>query len=138
MSEVNEIEEDFYFKADAGQIFISPADETPMDPHDAWADELDIAYAAHYLSESSKLEVTHVAHSWAGLRTFASDRLPVIGFSSAQPAYFWFAGQGGYGIQTSPALAQIAATLLLGTELPENLSAAVIDPLSFSPTRFNG
>jgi len=138
MPEVNEIEEDFYFKPDAGQLFVSPADETPMEPHDAWADEMDIAYAAHYLDECSTLEITHVAHSWAGLRTLSADRLPVIGFSAHKPDFFWLAGQGGYGIQTSPAVAQLAAALLTGTDLPENLIKAEVDPATFSPSRFGG
>jgi D-arginine dehydrogenase len=138
MPEVNEIEEDFYFKPDAGQLFVSPADETPMEPHDAWPDEMDIAYAAHYLSECSTLDITHVAHSWAGLRTLSPDRLPVIGFSARQPGFFWLAGQGGYGIQTSPAVAQLAAALLTDTDLPENLTRAGIDPATFSPSRFGG
>ncbi|MES0884967.1 NAD(P)/FAD-dependent oxidoreductase [Roseibium sp. SCP14] len=136
MPEVNEIEEDFYFKPDAGQLFVSPADETPMEPHDAWADEMDIAYAAHYLTECTTLEITHVAHSWAGLRTFAPDRLPVVGFSEAVPGFFWFAGQGGFGIQTSPALGQLAAAALTGSDLPENLMAAGVDVAGFLPSRF--
>lgn len=138
MPEVNEIEEDFYFKPDAGQLFVSPADETPMDPHDAWADEMDIAYAAHFLSECSTLEITHVAHSWAGLRTFAPDRLPVIGYSAAEPAFFWLAGQGGYGIQTSPAVAQLAASVLLQQPLPPHLVQAGLTAAQFSPSRLKG
>ncbi len=121
MPEVSEIEEDFYFKPDAGQLFVSPADETPMDPHDAWPDEMDIAYAAHHLSECSTLDITHVAHSWAGLRSFSPDRLPVIGYSADVPDFFWLAGQGGYGIQTSPAVAQLATQALLNARLSERL-----------------
>ncbi|MDA7966946.1 FAD-binding oxidoreductase [Ruegeria sp.] len=138
MPEVNEIDEVFYFKPDAGQLMISPADETPVDPHDAWPEELDIAYAAHYLSECTTLEVTHVAHSWAGLRTFASDRLPVIGFSGQAESLFWLAGVGGYGIQTSPAVGQIAAALLTGTDPPSNVTASGVNAARFSPARFEG
>ncbi|WP_424830113.1 NAD(P)/FAD-dependent oxidoreductase [Ruegeria sp.] len=136
MPEVNEIDEVFYFKPDAGQLMVSPADETPVDPHDAWPEELDIAYAAHYLSECTTLEVTHVAHSWAGLRTFAKDRLPVIGFSGQIEGLFWLAGVGGYGIQTSPAVGQLAASLLTGTQMPSNLTRAGVDASLFSPSRF--
>ena len=136
MPEVNEIDEDFYFKPDAGQLMVSPADETPVAPHDAWPEELDIAYAAHYLSECTTLEVSHVAHSWAGLRTFARDRLPVIGFSGQVPGLFWLAGVGGYGIQTSPAVGQIAAALLTGADMPADVAEAGVDPALFSPSRF--
>ncbi|MFQ8433089.1 NAD(P)/FAD-dependent oxidoreductase [Amaricoccus sp. W119] len=135
MPEVNEIDEVFYFKPDAGQLMVSPADETPVDPHDAWPEELDIAYAAHYLGECTTLEVTHVAHSWAGLRSFAGDRLPVIGFSGQAEGLFWLAGLGGYGIQTSPAAGQIAAALLTGAEIPASAVAAGVDPAAFSPSR---
>lgn len=138
MPEVNEIEEDFYFKPDAGQLFVSPSDETPMEPHDAWPDEMDIAYAAHYLDECSMLEITHVAHSWAGLRTLSPDRLPVIGFSVQNPDFFWLAGQGGYGIQTSPAVAQLATALLIGAGQPSHLSRAGVEAATFSPSRFKG
>ncbi|SPJ30965.1 NAD(P)/FAD-dependent oxidoreductase [Falsiruegeria mediterranea] len=131
--EVNEIDELFYFKPDAGQLMVSPADETPVDPHDAWPEELDVAYAAHYLGECTTLEVTHVAHSWAGLRTFAPDRLPVIGFSEQVEGLFWLAGVGGYGIQTSPAVGQIAAALLSEAPLPHPV--ADFDPRLFSPSR---
>ncbi|WP_323776365.1 FAD-binding oxidoreductase [Leisingera sp.] len=136
MPEVNEIDEVFYFKSDAGQLMVSPADETPVAPHDAWPEELDIAYAAHYLSECTTLEVNHVAHSWAGLRTFAADRLPVIGFSGQAEGLFWLAGVGGYGIQTSPAVGQIAAALLTGAELPIDVVNAGVTAAIFSPSRF--
>ncbi|MEM9629925.1 MAG: FAD-binding oxidoreductase [Pseudomonadota bacterium] len=136
MPEVNEIDEVFYFKPDAGQLMISPADETPVEPHDAWPEEIDIAYAAHYLSECTTLDVTHVAHSWAGLRTFAPDRLPVIGQSRKIEGLFWLAGLGGYGIQTSPAVGQIAAALLLDAEIPEEFHAAGLGAEIFSPSRF--
>ena len=136
MPEVSEIDEVFYFKPDAGQLMVSPADETPVEPHDAWAEDLDIAYAAHYLTECTTLEFNHIAHSWGGLRTFAQDRLPVIGFSGQVEGVFWLAGVGGYGIQTSPAVGQIAAALLNETELPANVIQAGIDPANFSPSRF--
>jgi len=135
MSEVSEIDELFYFKPDAGKLMVSPADETPVDPHDVRPEELDIAYAAHYLAECTTLDVRHIAHSWAGLRTFAADRLPVIGASSQLDGFFWLAGLGGFGIQTSPAVGQIAAALLLETPLPDELCAAGVDVSAFSPSR---
>lgn len=138
MSEVSEIDELFYFKPDAGRLMVSPADETPVDPHDVRPEELDIAYATHYLGECTTLNVRHIAHSWAGLRTFASDRMPVIGASRQVDGFFWLAGLGGFGIQTSPAVGQIAAALLLGASLPDNLGAAGVDVAAFSPSRPKG
>lgn len=135
LPEVNEIDEDFYFKPDAGQLMVSPADETPVDPHDAWAEEIDIAYAAHFLTESTTLDIRHIAHSWAGLRTFAPDRLPVIGSSGKVPGLFWLAGLGGYGIQTSPAVGRIAAALLLDVDLPPECCATGIDVAALCPAR---
>lgn len=136
MPEVNEIDEVFYFKPDAGQLMVSPADETPVAPHDAWPEEMDIAYAAHYLSECTVLDIQHVAHSWAGLRTLSPDRLPVIGPSSSVDGYFWLAGLGGYGIQTSPAVGLYASALLLGEPLPPVLQQAGLVADQFSPSRF--
>ena len=136
MPEVNEIDEMFYFKPDAGQLLISPADETPVDPHDAWPEELDIAYAANYLTECTTLDVQHVAHSWAGLRTLSKDRLPVIGLSSQVDGFFWLAGLGGYGIQTSPAVGQIAAALLTGVPIPDAITQTGLADNLFSPARF--
>ncbi len=138
MPEVNEVDEDFYFKPDAGQLMVSPADETPVEPHDAWPEDLDIAYAAHYLTECSTLEFEHIAHKWAGLRTFAPDRLPVVGFSSKQPNFFWLAGQGGYGIQTSPALGRMAASLIHSQTIPEDMAQLGLTSDTFSPARFGG
>ncbi|MAO28354.1 MAG: glycerol-3-phosphate dehydrogenase [Roseovarius sp.] len=136
MSEVCEVDELFYFKPDAGKLMVSPADETPVDAHDVRPEELDIAYAAHYIGEVTTLDVRHIAHSWAGLRTFASDRLPVIGASQEVEGFFWLAGLGGAGIQTSPAVGQIAAALLRATPLPDNLCQAGVDVTAFSPDRF--
>ena len=136
MPEVNEVEEDFYFKPDAGQLFVSPADETPVDPHDAWPEEMDVAIAADFVDQCTTLEITRVAHSWAGLRTFAPDRLPVVGFDTAHPAFFWYAGQGGYGIQTSSALARIGRAAALNTSPDRDLLALELTPERFSPARF--
>ena len=136
--EVNEIEETFYFKPDAGQLMISPADETPVNAHDAWPEEIDIAYAAHYLTECTTLEIKHVAHSWAGLRTISPDRLPVIGASLKVEGLFWLAALGGFGIQTSPAVGQLAAALLTGDPIPAESVWEGIDPDTFSPKRFGG
>lgn len=130
---VNDVDEEFYFKPDAGRLFVSPGDETPSPPMDAWPEEIDIAMGAARLEAATTLAVQRIAHSWAGLRTFAPDRVPVVG---AEGAFFWLAGQGGYGIKTAPALSRAAAGLILTGRLPDDLAAAGIDAAALSPARF--
>jgi D-arginine dehydrogenase len=130
-----DINETFYFKSDgAGGLWLSPHDETPSDPVDAAPDELDIAMAIARLEQVVDWPIRAVTHKWAGLRSFAPDRLPVYGFDVAQPDFFWFAGQGGFGIQTAPAAAKIAASAILG-KVADN-SVTHIDPGRYSPARF--
>ena len=136
MPEVNEIDDSWYFKPEAGRLLVSPADATQSEPCDAQPEDLDIAYAAYYLEEATTLEVKTIAHKWAGLRTFAPDRLPVVGFAPDAPGFFWLAGQGGYGIQSSPALGQYAADLLLDGNLSSGLRSAGLDGNEFLPSRF--
>ena len=133
---VNDVEERFYFKPDAGSLFLSPADETPVEPMDAQPEELDIAEAVERVEAATTLQVKRLKARWAGLRTFAPDRTPVVGFSSAGSGFFWLAGQGGYGIQTAPALSRTAAALLLGAALPAQLAEQGVDPAALSPERF--
>jgi D-arginine dehydrogenase len=110
---VIDVGETVYFKPDAGRLLISPADETDTEPCDAQPDDLDVAIAADRIERMTTLSVRRIAHRWAGLRTFAPDRTPVCGFDPRTEGFFWLAGQGGYGIQTSPALAALAARLVL-------------------------
>jgi D-arginine dehydrogenase len=110
---VIDADETVYFKPDAGRLLISPADETDTEPCDAQPDDLDIAIAADRIERMTTLTVRRIAHRWAGLRTFAPDRTPVCGFDPRAEGFFWLAGQGGYGIQTSAALAALAARLIL-------------------------
>jgi D-arginine dehydrogenase len=135
---VNDVDEQFYFKPDAGSIFLSPADETPSEPTDAQPEELDIAAAVDRFEQATTLQVRRLKARWAGLRTFAADRTPVVGFSPIAPDFFWLAGQGGYGIQTAPALSRAAAALLLGTALPADIAAQGLDVSAMSPARFPG
>lgn len=136
LPEINEIDETYYFKPDAGRLLASPADETPCEPADVQPEEIDIAYAAHYLQEATTLTIGRIASSWAGMRSFSADRLPVIGPANDNPAFFWLAGQGGYGILTSPALGRLAAHLLTGTPLPPDFAREGVEPTRFSPARF--
>jgi D-arginine dehydrogenase len=133
---VNDIDEQFYFKPDAGSIFLSPADETPAEPGDAQPEEWDIAAAVDRIEQATTLQVRRLKARWAGLRTFAPDRTPVVGYSPSAPAFFWLAGQGGYGIQTAPALSRAAAALVLGSALPDDLTAQGLEAAAMSPQRF--
>ena len=133
---VIDIDENFYFKPSGGTIWLSPADETPSPPCDAQPEELDIARAVHHMEEATSIRVRRIEHQWAGLRTFSSDRTPAVGFDPTCDGFFWLAGQGGYGIQTAPALSEIAAHLLGAGDLPKDLVAPqeVLDALN--PGRF--
>ena len=125
----------FYFKPEAGgRVWLSPHDETPCDPCDSAPEEYDVALAIHRLQSVVDWEIERVEHSWAGLRTFAPDRLPVFGFDPDAHGFFWFAGQGGFGIQTAPAAAKLAASLILGCQADAMISG--IDPAPYSPQRF--
>ena len=119
--------ETFYAKPDAGNLMISPADEDPVEAHDVWADDMVLAEGLHRFEQAVTVPVTHVSHSWAGLRTFASDRTPVVGFDPRKKGFFWLAGQGGYGIQTAPALSRLTMNLITHTTpaLPDNVVAAL-------------
>ncbi|MFK7915431.1 MAG: NAD(P)/FAD-dependent oxidoreductase [Pseudomonadales bacterium] len=128
-------DESFYAKPDAGALLVSPADEHPSAPVDAQPEELDIAYAVHNVQQALHLEQPRVRHAWAGLRSFVSDRTPVIGEAADQPGFFWLCGQGGHGIQTAPAAAALAAALLLQQSLPPELARTNFDPAWVSPRR---
>ena len=114
-----DIEENFYFKPDAGRLLVSPADETPMPPCDVQPDELDIAIAIDRLMRATTIEVARVERKWAGLRSFVSDKTTVNGFDPLADGFFWLAGQGGYGIQTAEAMARCAVSLIECGELAD-------------------
>jgi len=127
---VLDISERFYFKPEAGRLWLSPHDETPSPACDAAPEELDVAMAIDRFEQVCDWKVLRVERKWAGLRSFSPDRLPVYGFDPGNSGFFWFAGQGGFGIQTAPAAADLAAGLLLGA--PEG----PINAMPFSPNRF--
>lgn len=125
----------FYFKPEAGgRLWVSPHDETPCAASDCAAEEYDVALAIDRLQQAVDWKAERVEHSWAGLRSFAPDRLPVYGFAPGHPGFFWCAGQGGFGIQTAPAAAKLAAALLLGRA--SDPLVADIDPEPYRPDRF--
>ena len=126
----------FYCKPDAGgRLWLSPHDETPTVPGDAAPEEVDVARAIARLQDVVDWRVEAVEHRWAGLRSFAPDRLPVIGPASDHDRFFWFAGQGGFGIQTAPAAADLAARYILGEAGPE--LDRQIEPAAYAPARFD-
>ena len=131
-----DIEENFYFKPDAGRLLISPADETPMPPCDVQPDELDIAIAIDRLIRATTIKVARVERKWAGLRSFTPDKTTVNGFDPLAGGFFWLAGQGGYGIQTAESMARCAMSLIDSGELPAEIRAAGLDASTLSPARF--
>jgi D-arginine dehydrogenase len=129
---VIEVAERFYFKPDAGRLLISPADETDTEPCDAQPEDLDVAVAADRIEQATTLVIRRISHRWAGLRTFAPDRTPVCGFDARTEGFFWLAGQGGYGIQTAPALARLTADLIGGSPGASGEIAAAVSPARFA------
>ncbi|HEY9091061.1 FAD-binding oxidoreductase [Parasphingorhabdus sp.] len=127
----------FYFKPEAGgSYWLSPHDETPVDPCDAAPEEWDVAVAIDRFQSIMDVEIRSVTRKWAGLRSFAPDRLPVYGFDPVEPGFFWFAGQGGFGIQTAPAAAKLAKSIFLDRE--REASVRSIDAALYDPVRFAG
>jgi D-arginine dehydrogenase len=125
----------FYFKSDNGRVWLSPHDETPTEPCDAAPEELDVAHAIDRFQRVTEWRIEALEHRWAGLRSFAPDRLPVYGEDPLVPGFIWFAGQGGFGIQTAPAAARLGAQIMLGHGADAMTSA--IDPARYHPARFH-
>jgi D-arginine dehydrogenase len=132
---VDDVGEEFYFKPDAGRLFVSPADATASPPVDAYPEDLDVAAGVERLERATTLNVNRVTRSWAGLRTFAADGSPVVGLDDRIDGFCWLAGQGGYGIKTSPALARACADLIRGRPLPDELTRLGISANDLSPAR---
>jgi len=134
---VGDVAETFYFRPEGTGLLISPAEETPSDPCDARPDELDVARAIENVNAATTLRLRSVSATWAGLRTFAPDRVPVAGWDPELPGLAWLAGQGGYGIQLAPALAAFAAALVRGEDTPARLRAEGVDAAALSPARLD-
>lgn len=131
----SEVDDAFYVNPEGTQFLCSPADETPCPPSDAKPDELEIARAIEAINAATTLGVRGISSSWAGLRTFAPDRTFVVGEDPGAPGFFWLAGQGGYGIQTAPSAARLAAALVLGQDVPADLVARGLDLTQLAPRR---
>ncbi len=126
---VGDAAETWYAAPKAGKLMVSPADADPIEACDVWPDDMVLAEGLHRFSEAMTFEVARVERTWAGLRSFSPDGEPVVGFDPAAEGFFWLAGQGGYGIQTAPALSHLAADLVLGRD-------PSLDPRPFAPARF--
>jgi D-arginine dehydrogenase len=132
---VIDADEQFYFKPEAGKLLLSPADETPTPPCDVQPEDIDVAIGVDRVQAALDFEVQRVRHRWAGLRTFSPDRAPVVGFDTHVPGFFWCAGQGGYGIQSAPAMARTAAALAMQQALPADVAAEGLAAEDLSPRR---
>jgi D-arginine dehydrogenase len=132
---IADVDDAFYVKPERGRVLCSPADETAQPPGDARADEVEMARAIEVINEVTTLDVRHVRSSWAGLRTFVPDRAPVVGYDDDRPGFFWFAGQGGYGIQLAPALARTGAALVREQPLPVDVAALGLTAAAIGPAR---
>ena len=130
-----DVDEQFYLKPDAGKLLLSPADETPSPPCDASPEELDVAIAIDRIQQAAVLPVRRIAHKWAGLRSFVADKCPVVGFAPDAPGFFWLAGQGGYGIQSAPAMARWAAAAALGLRPPADIADEGVSAAALAPRR---
>ena len=124
--------DELYFAPESGRLFASPMDEVPSEPTDAQPEEYEVALAAHRMEERTMLEVRNIHSRWAGLRTFTADRHPAVGFAPDADGFFWLAGQGGFGLQTSPALARMTAALIFGDPWPD----VDVRPEALDPGRF--
>jgi len=129
------LDESFYMKPDAGMFLGSPANADPVEPHDVQPEELDIAMGIYQIEEATTLTIRRPTRTWAGLRSFVSDGNLVSGFDPQVPGLFWVAAQGGYGIQTSPAMGQASAALVRGQALPEHLERFGLNAAMLSPAR---
>ena len=127
--------DDFYILPESGRLMASPVDEIESDPCDAQPEEYDVALAAWKVERYTTLPVARIAHRWAGLRTFARDRTPAIGFDPDAPGFFWLAGQGGFGLQTAPAVAEAVEALATGGEWPARLAALGVVAEEVAPRR---
>lgn len=134
---VVDADERWYFKPEGPNVLGSGASEIPSEPVDASAPEIDVALGIERINANTNLSIRSVHNTWAGLRTFSPDRNPVVGFDTAAPGFFWLAGQGGYGIKTSPALGELSASLIVSDIFPERIASFGISRDELAPHRFS-
>lgn len=129
---VKTVGDELYFAPESGRLFASPMDEVPSEPMDAQPDDYEVALAAHRVEQRTTMEVKRIVHKWAGLRSFSPDNNPVAGFAPDSEGFFWLAGQGGFGLQTSPGMGAIVTSLIAGMPWP----MAEVTAEELSPRRF--
>ena len=127
--------ENWYFKPDAGVLLVSPANADAVSAQDVQPEELDVAIAVDRVEAVTSMRIRQVRRKWAGLRSFVADKTPVLGFAPDAPGFFWLAGQGGYGIQTAPAMGEMTAAWLRGLPMPPQLAALGVTCTDLAPTR---
>lgn len=133
---VLDVDDEFYFKPESGRLLTSPGDESPIAPCDVQPEEIDIAITIDRIQKAIHIDAPRIENSWAGLRTFSRDRRPVVGFDPDHEGFFWFVGQGGYGIQTAPAMGRLAEALVTKSPLPGELGEFGVDAATYAPARF--
>lgn len=134
---VGDVGETWYAKPSGGRLLVSPAEAEPVEPHVAYADDMTLAEGIARFEAAVDMEVTRLEGSWGGLRSFAPDGNLVCGFDQEAEGFFWLIGQGGYGIQTSPALGELAAALVRGADTPGYIEREGLNLQDISPARFN-
>ena len=133
---VLDVDDQFYFKPESGRMLTSPGDETLVPPSDVQPEEIDIAVTIDRIQKATTIAAPRVESSWAGLRTFAPDRTPVVGADPDATGFFWFAGQGGYGIKTSPVMGRMLETLIVEGRVPDDLAPYPVSAATYAPNRF--
>ena len=133
-----DVDEQFYFKPESGRVLGSLADETPSPPCDAQPEEIDVAMAVDRIERATTFQIRRIERRWAGLRSFVADKTLVAGFDADVPGFFWCAGQGGYGIQTAPAMGMTVAALAAGEGLPQEVRDLGLEESALSPARCQG
>jgi D-arginine dehydrogenase len=134
---VTDVGETWYAKPQSGKMIVSSADATPVEPHDAYADDMAIAEGIDRMMTATTIEVERLDHSWGGLRTFAPDGSPVVGFDPQTEGFFWLVGQGGYGIQSAPGLSAMAADMARRLPIPKRVIDMGLNLADIAPGRFN-
>ena len=129
---------EIYLKPSSGKIMASPGDQTPVEPQDIQPDDMDVAVLADWLERHTAIRIRRIDHSWAGLRSFVADEVPVVGFDPQLKNFFWLAGQGGFGIMMSAALARLSAGLIDQGRMPPEFIAQGLSEHDLSPARCQG
>ena len=132
---VIDIDEQWYFKPDAGQLLGSPANADATTPHDVQPEELDIAIGIDRIMQATQFDIRRPKHTWAGLRSFVADGEMVIGWDTQAPRFLWVAAQGGYGIQSAYGYSLLARNLALNEPLAPVLQQQGVQPSALSPQR---